>query len=56
MKRISLDYVAIEEGRCKLCKRRILPGMYIFALELRGGKRAIAHSLCERKLKEMARK
>lgn len=52
MKRISLDYVATEEGRCKLCKRRVFPGMYIFALELRGGKRAIAHSLCERKLKE----
>jgi len=52
MKRISRDYVAVSEARCKVCKNRILPGMYVFDVQLRGNKRALAHSLCERKMKE----
>jgi len=52
MKRISTDYISTQPGRCKVCGNRILPGMYVFDVELRGGKRAIAHSLCEQKLKE----
>ena len=51
MKRISLDYIANSEGRCKVCKNKILPGMYIFDVQLRGGKRGVAHSLCERKMR-----
>lgn len=52
MKRITTDYISTQEGRCKICGNKIYPGMYIFDVELRGGKRAMAHSLCERKLKE----
>jgi len=51
MKRISLDYIADSEAKCKVCGRRILPGMYIFAVGLRGGKRGLAHSACEQKIK-----
>lgn len=49
MKRISGDYIANTEGKCKICGRAIFPGMYVFNLELRGGKRAVAHSLCEKR-------
>lgn len=50
MKRVSGDYIANTEGKCKVCSRRIFPGMYVFNVELRGGKRGVAHSLCEKKL------
>lgn len=50
MKRVSLDYAATEEGICKICGRKIYPGMYVFDVKLRGNKLAVAHSLCEQKL------
>lgn len=50
MKRVSGDYIADSEAQCKICSRRILPGMYVFNVELRGNKRGVAHSLCEQKL------
>jgi len=50
VKRVSGDYIANTEGKCKVCSRRIFPGMYVFNVELRGGKRGVAHSLCEKKL------
>ena len=52
MKRVSGDYVTNIEGKCKICSRRILPGMYVFNVELRGNKRGVAHSLCEQKMKK----
>jgi len=51
MKRVSGDYIANEPGKCKICGRAIFPGMYVFNLELRGGRRGVAHSLCEQQLK-----
>lgn len=48
MKRISGDYIANVEGKCKICGRAIFPGMYVFDVELRGGRRGVAHSLCEK--------
>jgi len=51
VKRISQHYVADSEARCKVCGRRIFPGMYVFAVGLRGGKRGLAHSACEQKMK-----
>lgn len=47
MKRISRDYASIREGQCALCYRQVYPGMTIFSVELRGGRKGIAHSLCE---------
>jgi len=52
MKRISGDYIANEPGKCKICGRAILPGMFVFNIELRSGKRGVAHSLCEKKMKK----
>jgi hypothetical protein len=52
MRRISGDYVATKAGRCEICQRAILPGMYCFDVELRGGRRAKCHSLCEEELKK----
>jgi len=54
MKRISQDYMAVREGHCEICQRTILPGMYVFNVELRGGRRGIAHSLCEQELKKLS--
>lgn len=50
MRRISQDYAAVKDGRCEVCQRRILPGMYIFNVELKGGRKGVAHSLCEHEL------
>jgi ribosomal protein L32 len=52
MRRVSGDYVATKVSRCEICQRAILPGMYCFDVELRSGRRALAHSLCEEEYKK----
>jgi hypothetical protein len=47
MRRISGDYSAVTEGQCVICFRHVYPGMTIFSVELKGGRRGVAHSLCE---------
>ena len=54
MKRISRDYMTVREGKCEVCQRRILPGMYVFDVELKTGRKGTAHSICERELKSKA--
>jgi hypothetical protein len=52
LRRVSQDYVAIKAGRCEICQRQILSGMYVFDCELRSGRQGVAHSLCEPELKK----
>jgi hypothetical protein len=49
MKRISFDYSAVTEDICRVCGRAILPGMTVYNVVLKSGKKAVIHSLCERK-------
>ena len=49
MKRTSGDYVAIQSVKCEICGRQVFQGMYIYMVELRGGRKGVAHSLCETK-------
>ena len=51
MKRVSRDYIAIGAGKCEICQRQILPGMYVFQVELKSGRLGTAHSICETELK-----
>ncbi len=46
MKKISSDYIATEQGKCEICGRQIFEGMYVFTIELRGGRKGVAHSTC----------
>ena len=47
MERVSQDYLATGEASYEMCGRSIYPSMYVFQIELRGGRRGVAHSLCE---------
>ena len=42
----------VRVAKCEICQRTVLPGMYVFDLELRSGRRGVAHSLCEAELKK----
>ena len=56
MKRVSRDYIAIGVGKCEICQRQILPGMYVFDVELRNKRKGVAHSLCEMELQSKLKK
>ena len=49
MRRTGFDYTAIKEDVCPACGRAILPGMTVYNVVLKSGKKATIHSLCEKR-------
>ena len=56
MKKISSDYIATGQGKCEICGRQVFEGMYVFNVQMRGGRKGVAHSTCEVELKLRTKK